>query len=69
MGRHHLLLLRVIIIILLSATNASTTEWHTRMGGESRQVALHQWQSSPWPADHELDISGQNQLIQLSITS
>ena len=34
MGRHHLLLLRVIIIILLSATNASTTEWHTRMGGE-----------------------------------
>ncbi|OOD29118.1 hypothetical protein BWP11_21730 [Aeromonas hydrophila] len=33
MGRHHLLLLRVIIIILLSAANASTTEWHTRMGG------------------------------------
>lgn len=35
MGRHHLLLLRVIIIILLSATNASTTEWHTRMGGRA----------------------------------
>ena len=32
MGRHHLLLLRVIIIILLWAANASTTEWHTRMG-------------------------------------
>lgn len=35
MGRHHLLLLRVIIIILLSATNASTTERHTRMGGRA----------------------------------